>query len=445
MSEALYLNPKSTLEAEIQVLGSLLLDPGIAPLVINKLTTEHFSVDSHRKMYAAMAAMAETGHAINCTTVASALETAGQLEECGGVGAIRRLMESCFGSVAVEGYVDLVHQRYDRQRLWNLLKRLTKQVEHEPQPTNVLLGAAMQSLAALASESQSGIATRTLADCSMELYDAMESFASKPSGTLLGMATGIRHLDESTDGLQRKDLVLLAARPSMGKTALATQIALNIARRQELPVLFCSLEMSQLQLTQRIYTQITGIPLRVLRTGQLSVEQSMLLANAMEAADRIPLRISETNTSTTGQIRLELQRLAIEGFCPAVVVVDYLQLMSGTGDNRVHQLSQITRDLKLISKEFNCCILALSQLSRNVEQRNNKRPMLSDLRDSGALEQDADLVLMLYRESYYEKDCQMKHITELLITKHRNGETGTCLMAWDGSTTTFKTFHGVKV
>jgi replicative DNA helicase len=242
-----------------------------------------------------------------------------------------------------------------------------------------------------------------------------------------------------TEGFQRSDLIILAGRPSMGKTALGVTIAHKIAGGQKLPIAIFSLEMSQEQLVQRLLANEAGIESNRLRAGRVSQNEWEPLSNAIGTLSQLPIYIDDTANVTVMQMRSQARRLQAEqGGQLGLILIDYLQLMEGGGDNRVQELSKITRSLKGLARELNVPIIALSQLSRSVEARTNKRPMMSDLRESGSIEQDADLVIMLYRDEYYNPDTPDRGIAEVIITKHRNGPTGTVKLLFDPQYTRFR-------
>ena len=258
---------------------------------------------------------------------------------------------------------------------------------------------------------------------------------------LTGLSTGFRDLDEVTNGLQRSDLILVAARPSMGKTAFTLNIAQNVAIRQDKSVAFFSLEMSKEQLVGRILSSVSEVSSEKLRTGQLQTDDWTRLAKAMEVMGKAPLYIDDTPGLTTQEMRSKLRRLKVEHGLD-LIIVDYVQLMqgrsSGNSDNRQQEISEISRNLKLIAREMNVPLIALSQLSRGVESRTDKRPILSDLRESGSLEQDADIVAFLYRDKYYNENSEKGDITEVIIRKHRNGALKTVELMFQGELTRFR-------
>jgi replicative DNA helicase len=261
----------------------------------------------------------------------------------------------------------------------------------------------------------------------VELMDRVQEMADNPND-ITGVPTGFYDLDRMTSGLQAGDLVVLAARPSMGKTALAVNIAEHVALNEELPVAIFSMEMGASQLAVRVVGSIGRIDQGHLRTGKLSDEEWPRLADAIDRLKTVSLHIDETPGLTTSELRANARRLARQCGKLGLIVVDYLQLMTGSttgGDNRATELGEISRGLKMLAKELQCPVIALSQLNRSVEQRTDKRPMMSDLRESGAIEQDADIIMFIYRDDYYNKESKEPGIAEIIIGKQRNGPTGT--------------------
>jgi replicative DNA helicase len=284
---------------------------------------------------------------------------------------------------------------------------------------------------------------QVMSTLALELMDRVEKAADNPND-VTGVRTGYFEFDRMTAGLQPGDLIILAARPSMGKTSLAINIAEHIALNEEMPVLVFSMEMGASQLATRIVGSIGRIDQGHLRTGKLRDEEWGRLTEAIEKLRDMPLHIDETGMLTPSDLRSTARRLARDCKQLGLIVVDYLQLMSGTqhdrgSDNRASELGEITRALKLLAKELKCPIIALSQLNRKVEERTDKRPMMSDLRDSGSLEQDADLVLFIYRDEYYTKEaCKEPGVAEIIIAKHRNGPTGPIKLAFLSQLTRFE-------
>ena len=261
------------------------------------------------------------------------------------------------------------------------------------------------------------------------LSDAFEkmTYLHQNKDKLRGVQTGFKDLDKMTAGLQKSDLIILAARPAMGKSTLAQNIAFNVAMREKKTVLFFSLEMSNAQVVDRMISEASGVDSWNIRTGNLTQEDFSKISDAMGEMSEAPIKFVDKPGLTVLEMKVLAQREAHKGNL-GLIIVDYLQLMSGSksyGDNRVQEISEISRGLKLIARELDVPVIALSQLSRSVEQRPDKRPMLSDLRESGSIEQDADIVMFVYREDYYNPDTERKHITDLIIGKHRNGPVGT--------------------
>ena len=262
--------------------------------------------------------------------------------------------------------------------------------------------------------------------------------------SLPGLTSGFYNLDLITQGFQKSDLIIVAGRPAMGKTAFCLNVALSVVKSSKLPILFFSLEMSKEQLMYRLLSNETQINNTILRTGNINKQDWLKLSQTIKTLSRLPIFIDDTPDLSIQDIRLKIKKIIFEQTKIGLVVIDYLQLMQSSKikmDNRVQELSQITRTLKAVAREFNIPIIALSQLSRNVENRVNKRPILSDLRESGSIEQDADLVLMLYRDNYYNSNTVKDDIAELIIAKHRNGPIGIVNLKFDAKYTKFSTYN----
>mgnify|MGYP003336700820 CR=1 FL=1 len=272
------------------------------------------------------------------------------------------------------------------------------------------------------------------------LIDTFSEIEQRSLGVVLpGVPCGFYDLDAMTQGFQRSDLIIAAGRPSMGKTSFVLNMARNIAALQKLPVAIYSLEMSKLQLVYRLLSSEVEMESSRLRTGRIAQNEWEKLGHAISLLSQMPIFIDDTPNISVTEMRSKCRRLQAEqGGALGLILIDYLQLMEGGSDNRVQELSKITRSLKGLARELNVPIIALSQLSRGVESRTNKRPMMSDLRESGSIEQDADLIMMLYREEYYEPDTPDRGIAEVIVTKHRNGPTGTVKLLFEPQFTRFR-------
>ncbi|OGC82775.1 MAG: replicative DNA helicase [Candidatus Abawacabacteria bacterium RIFCSPHIGHO2_01_FULL_46_8] len=424
--------PPQNVEAEQSVLGSLLLDKNAIFKVVDFLEPEDFYEQRHEMIYAAMMSLFQRHSPIDILTLASILKERKQLKEVGGKAYLGELASIVPTASHVEQYANLVKGKSTLRRLISAADRIMALGYEEEEELALKLEKAEQSLFAV---SQSFMREnfvpieKLLNDSYQRIADLHDARAkAKKEGKKFevyrGMKTGFYDLDRLLSGLQPSELIILAARPSMGKTALALNIIQQIALDTGKPVGIFSLEMSKEQLVERLFCSLLRVDSWKLRTGNLSRDEMARFGNAMDKLHQAPIYIDDSADANVIEIRAKARRLKMEKGLE-LLVVDYLQLMSGSSpDNRVQEISEISRSLKGLARELNIPIIALSQLNRAVENRPGKIPQLSDLRESGAIEQDADVVLMMYREDYYKEDCERKGITDIYIRKHRNGPVG---------------------
>ncbi|MEH2196050.1 MAG: replicative DNA helicase [Nostoc sp.] len=428
--------PPQNIEAEEAILGGILLDPEAISRVSDRLLPEAFYISAHKEIYQAAVRLHAQGKPTDLLSVTSWLTDHDLLARIGGRNKLATLVDRTVSAVNIDGLAALVTEKYLRRQLikaGNEIVHLGYETETElPQ----VLDQAEQKVFGVTQERpQSGLVhiSDTLINNFQDIEDRNQGIA------LPGIPCGFYDLDAMTSGFQRSDLIIVAGRPSMGKTAFCLNLAHNIAASYKLPVAFFSLEMSKEQLTQRLLASEAQIESSYLRTGRLSQTQWEPLSRAIGILSEMPIYIDDTPNITVTQMRSQSRRLQAEiGTELGLIVIDYLQLMEGAGDNRVQELSKITRQLKGLARELSVPVIALSQLSRGVEARTNKRPMLSDLRESGSIEQDADLVIMLYRDEYYSPDTPDRGIAEVIIAKHRNGPTGTAKLLFNPQFTKFQ-------
>ncbi len=428
--------PPQNIEAEEAILGGILLDPEAISRVSDRLLPEAFYISAHKDIYQAAVRLHTQGKATDLLSVTSWLTDNEMLARIGGRNKLATLVDRTVSAVNIDALAGLVMDKYLRRQLikaGNEIVHLGYETETElPQ----VLDRAEQKVFGVTQERpQSGLVhiSDTLINNFQDIEDRNQGIA------LPGIPCGFYDLDAMTSGFQRSDLIIVAGRPSMGKTAFCLNLAHNIAASYKLPVAFFSLEMSKEQLTQRLLASEAQIESSYLRTGRLSQTQWEPLSRAIGILSDMPIYIDDTPNITVTQMRSQSRRLQAEiGTELGLIVIDYLQLMEGAGDNRVQELSKITRQLKGLARELSVPVIALSQLSRGVEARTNKRPMLSDLRESGSIEQDADLVIMLYRDEYYSPDTPDRGIAEVIIAKHRNGPTGTAKLLFNPQFTKFQ-------
>ncbi|PSO49118.1 MAG: replicative DNA helicase [Cyanobacteria bacterium SW_9_44_58] len=427
--------PPQNLEAEESILGGILLDPEAIARVAEFLPQEAFYLQAHQTIYQAAIALQSQGKPTDLMTVSTWLDDQGLLEKVGGKAKLAQLADRTVSAVNIDGYAQLVLEKYLRRKLIHAGHQIIQLGYDTTEALNLILDRAEQNIFDLTQDRpQSGLVP--LYETLLGTYDDIESRYNQEKRP--GLNTGFYDLDSMTSGLQPSDLVILAGRPSMGKTAFGLNIARYIAGGSQSPVALFSLEMSKEQLSQRLLASEAKIESNRLRSGRLSSQDFEKISDAIGTLSQVPIFIDDTATMTVMEMRSQARRLQAEQGQLGLILLDYLQLMEGGGDNRVQELSRITRSLKTLARELKAPVIALSQLSRGVEQRTNKRPMLSDLRESGSIEQDADLVLMLYRDVYYNPDSPDRDVAEVIITKHRNGPTGTVKLLFNADLTEFR-------
>jgi len=428
--------PPQNIEAEESILGGLLLDPEAIGRIAHLLAPEAFYISAHSEIYKAALALHRSNKQTDLIAVASWLQDRDLLDSIGGTSKLAQLVERTVSAANIDRYALLVADKAVRRQLiaaGNAIGQLGYDTTLE---LDVVLDRAEQEIFRLTQQRPQG-GLVSLADTLIDAYTELENLQEET--VLPGVDCGFYDLDAMTGGFQRSDLIVIAGRPSMGKTALGLGVAANIAKQHRLPVAIFSLEMSKEQLAQRLLAAEAGIESNRLRSGRVTHSELEQLAMAIGTLSELPIFIDDSATLTVMQMRSQVRRLQAEHKGRlGLVLLDYLQLMEGGGDNRVQELSKITRSLKTLAREIDAPTIALSQLSRGVESRTNKRPMLSDLRESGSIEQDADLVIMLYRDAYYNPDSPDRNVAEVIIAKHRNGPTGTIKLLFQPELTKFE-------
>ncbi|MEY2809979.1 MAG: hypothetical protein RLZ66_1490 [Pseudomonadota bacterium] len=426
--------PPHSLEAESSVLGGLLLDNSAWDRVGDLLNDSDFYRYEHRLVYAAVGALINGSRPADVITVFEHLQSLGKADEVGGLAYLNSLAQYVPSASNIRRYGEIVRERAILRKLVSASDEIsTTAFNPKGKPVAQILDEAEQKIFNIGEEgSRMKQGFQSMDSLVVDLLDRVEEMSQNPND-ITGVATGFYDFDRMTSGLQPGDLVVLAARPSMGKTALAINIAEHVAVNEGLPVAVFSMEMGAAQLAIRIVGSIGRIDQGHLRTGKLSDDEWPRLTEAIEKLRSISLHIDETPGLTPSELRANARRLARQCGKLGLIVVDYLQLMSGSssdGDNRATELGEISRGLKMLAKELQCPVIALSQLNRSVEQRTDKRPMMSDLRESGAIEQDADVIMFIYRDDYYNKDSKEPGVAEVIIGKQRNGPTGTVKLAF---------------
>jgi replicative DNA helicase len=439
--------PPHSLEAESSVLGGLLLDNSAWDRVGDLLSDSDFYRYEHRLVYTAVSTLVNANRAADVITVFENLQSQGKAEEIGGLAYLNSLAQYVPSAANIRRYAEIVRERAILRKLVSVSDEIaTSALNTNGRPVPNILDEAEQKIFNIGEEgSRMRQGFQSMGNLVVELLDRVEEMSQNPND-ITGVPTGFFDLDRMTSGMQAGDLIVLAARPSMGKTALAINIAENVALKEGLPVAVFSMEMGASQLAIRIVGSIGRIDQGRLRTGKLQDEEWPRLAEAVERLRTVSLSIDETPGLTPSELRASARRLARNCGKLGLVVVDYLQLMSGSsgsdGDNRATELGEISRGLKMLAKELQCPVIALSQLNRGVEQRTDKRPMMSDLRESGAIDQDADVIMFIYRDDYYNKDSKEPGVAEIIIGKQRNGPTGTVKLTFLKPITKFESYAG---
>lgn len=416
--------PPQNIEAEKSLLGAVLIDEDTLASITEHVTARDFYDKRHAVIYDGMLSLYEKHQPVDLLTLTDELKQRKKLEEIGGSAYLTELTNFVPTAAHAEAYAKLVAQKAIRRRLIKASAEISELSYDEDSETEELLGKAEAELFSVSDQSlKQDVAS--IESILTESFDRMEEL-HRNKGSLRGVSTGYHDLDNMTAGLQRSDLIVLAARPAMGKTTLVTNLAYNVATIAKQPVLFFSLEMSKEQLVDRMLADSSGVDAWNIRTGNLSDDDFGKISGAMGELAEAPIYIDDTPGLSVLEIRTKARRANHEHPL-GLIIVDYLQLMQGNGrhsDNRVQEVGDISRGLKLVARELNVPVIALSQLSRSVESRSPQIPQLADLRESGSIEQDADLVMFIYREAYYNPETDRENITDLIIAKHRNGPTG---------------------
>jgi replicative DNA helicase len=435
--------PPHSIEAESSVLGGLLLDNGAWDRVGDLLVDNDFYRHEHKLIYAAIGALINASKPADVITVYEHLQNQGKSEGMGGLAYLNSLAQYVPSASNIRRYAEIVRERSILRKLVSASDEIaTNAFNPQGKAIDRILDEAEQKIFNIGEEgSRMKQGFQSMDTLVVELLDRVQEMADNPND-ITGVPTGFYDLDRMTSGLQPGDMVVLAARPSMGKTAFAINIAEHVALNEGLPVAVFSMEMGASQLAVRVVGSIGRIDQGHLRTGKLSDDEWPRLTEAIEKLRTVSLHIDETPGLTPSELRANARRLARQCGKLGLIVVDYLQLMSGSGgsggDNRATELGEISRGLKMLAKELQCPVIALSQLNRSVEQRTDKRPMMSDLRESGAIEQDADIIMFIYRDDYYNKDSKEPGVAEIIIGKQRNGPTGTVKLTFLKNLTRFE-------
>lgn len=432
--------PPHNMEAEQSVLGCMLLDKESVATATDFLNSDDFYADAHKEIFDSMVEIYDRGEPVDLVTVTEQLRQRGTLEAVGGVAYLSDLSMAVPSTANIKYYVDIVEEKAILRRLIAACNDIINKSYEAREEIDLIIDHAEKSIFQITQRN-------TVSDFEpiktvlLETYSKIEEM-SKNQGKIIGVPTGFHDFDQKTSGLQPSDLILVAARPSMGKTSFVLNIAQYAAIRANVPVAIFSLEMSKDQLVQRMLSAEANVELQKIRTGDLSEEDWIKLVEAAGPLSQAPIYIDDTPGISVMEMRSKARRLKLEKGL-GMIIIDYLQLMSGRGraENRQQEISEISRSLKALARELSVPVVTLSQLSRAPEARTDHRPMLSDLRESGAIEQDADLVAFLYRDEYYNPDTEKKNIAEVIIAKQRNGPTGTVELVWLGQYTKFANYE----
>lgn len=441
--------PPHSIEAEQSVLGGLLLDNAAYDRVIDLVSAEDFYRFDHRLIFQSITKLVAGSKPADVITVFESLSLIGKAEEVGGLAYLNALAQNTPSAANIRRYAEIVRDRGVLRKLITVSDEIAGDA-FNPQGKEVkqMLDAAESKIFAIAEEGARGavgfVDIQPLLARVVERID--ELFSRDGSNDITGVPTGMMDLDRMTSGLQQGDLIIVAGRPSMGKTAFSVNIGENVAIDSGLPVAIFSMEMGGTQLAMRMLGSVGRIDQQRLKTGRLNEEDWPKLTHAIQKMNDAQIYIDETPALSSIELRSRSRRLARKCGQLGLIIVDYLQLMSANspGENRATEISEISRNLKSLAKELNCPVIALSQLNRSLEQRPNRRPVMSDLRESGAIEQDADLILFIYRDEVYNPDSPDKGTAEIIIGKQRNGPIGQVRMTFLGQFTKFENYTGVS-
>ena len=429
--------PPQNLDAEKAVLGAVLVDSNAMNKIVELLSKEYFYSPQNQIIYECFTTLYNQGKPIDILTVGEYLSVNSLLDKAGGREYLSDLMMDTVLISNISYYANIIRDNFTKRKLIQAGSAIIEHTFETPDTQEALENA--ERLVFEIAENRTSNEMQPLTDLLYDVIDQIE-YRFNNRGSYTGVPSGYYELDNMTTGFQKSDLIILAARPSMGKTAFALNIAQNVAIRSKVPVAIFSLEMSKSQLVQRIMCAEAEIDAQRIRTGQLQPKEWERITGILNALHETPIYIDDTGNVTVSEIRAKLRRLKMQSPDLGLVLIDYLQLIDDkSSTDRIQQISSISRSLKALARELNVPIIALSQLSRKVEERKDRTPMLSDLRESGAIEQDADVVMFIYREEYYDKENpDLKNKAQIVVAKQRNGPTGQFELLFQGNTTKFK-------
>ena len=425
--------------AEQATLNILLTNPNLIRNVSSLINIESFYFEPHRLIYLTILELTEelSIENINLTNIITSLQDKERLKNIGGIERIISTISNFENFSDLESYIQLINEKYLRR----LIIEFGKQVIVLGYTTSLNLDSILEEIEKtlfLLNQQNNGQKLYSIAEIVNDVFLEMKTKIKENKE--IGLLTSFKDLDSILQGIQKSDLLIIAGRPSMGKTAFSLTIGRNIVKRYDIPLIIFSLEMSRQQIIYRFLASISKINSNRLKSGKMTLTEWKKVSESMKLISNLPIFIDDNPNLSLTEIRNRLRKILTKNKRGGLIIIDYLQLMKSNLkiENRVQEISYITRDLKIIAKEFEIPIILLSQLSRNVETRINKRPMLSDLRESGSIEQDADIVIMIYREDYYNENQSNTPVTEFIVAKHRNGPVGTARLTFDSKTTDFE-------
>ena len=428
--------PPHSLEAEQSVLGAMIINKDAINIAVEQLHPEDFYKEANKEIYKAIIELYNRNEPVDLITLSEELKKRGTLENVGGLTYLADLSGGVGLSSNIKHYCDIVEEKSILRRLIKSCDEIMAKSYEDSEEVNSIIEQAEKNIFDITQgRHREGFAP--IKEVLLDSFSKIEELASR-QGELTGLTTGFIDIDNKLSGLQKSDLILLAARPSMGKTALGINIAVNSAVMADASVAIFSLEMSKEQLVQRMISSVSHVDLQKIISGQLDEDEWLKIINVMAPLSQANIYIDDTAGISLLEMKAKCRRLKIEKGLD-LILIDYLQLMESESrhESRQQEISAISRGLKALAKEMECPVIALSQLSRAPELRSDHRPILSDLRESGAIEQDADVVMFLYRDDYYNEDSDKKNIGEVIIAKHRNGPTGTVELVWKKEFTKF--------
>ena len=437
--------PPHSVEAEQSLIGGLLLDNTAWDRIADMVTEGDFYRDDHRRIFAHIRKLVETGRPADVVTVYESIEKSNETDQTGGLAYLGEIANATPSAANIRRYAEIVHERSVLRKLVTVGDEIAASALNPAgRDVKILLDQAEQKVFEIAEAGAKSVqGFESIQPLLGKVVERIEVLFNRDNPSdITGVPTGYHDLDKMTSGLQPGDMIVVAGRPSMGKTAFALNIAEHVGVDTRLPVAIFSLEMSGPQIATRFLSSVGRLDQNKVRTGRLTDDDWDKMTNALGKLHEAPIHVDETGAITATDLRARARRLHRKCGKLGLIVIDYIQLMTSAreNENRATEISEISRSIKALAKELEVPIIALSQLSRKVEERNDKRPQMSDLRESGAIEQDADIIMMMYRDEYYNKDTKDPGVAEVIIAKHRNGPTGVVRLTFLGEYTKFENF-----